>query len=588
MRKVAIVYHSGRGHTKVLAEAVAEGVLRVEGVSAQVLSVGEGMPWAELAAADAIVFGCPTYMGGVSAEMKAFMDRSSHKAWATRVWRDKLAAGFTNSSAMSGDKLNTLVQLAIFAAQHDMVWVGLGLMPGNNTSRGSDEDLNRLGSHLGAMAQSAADLGPEQAPPKSDRRTAAALGERVARAALRWNGAVEKPADEGARHPTTSHWVFPPEDRPALPSPLRRVNLRDLMARPGRFEHHLTVVGRVGCGQIEAVVASEPLYFAHQNFSDEYAMSLKTGDTQMEAVPFLTLLSDPETGQDVGRIKHRIGDLVAHPEGLLHWPGRLRPPYETFAFGPGMRRTGLSLVFCAATPTPAHPERPLFVSAGRQGATKSYGDSDVPFLLAGLHDEEARVLGRMGDTTLRLVVSPESLELPEGGYLLVLEASSETHFPGDLVYVPKGSDVPVEGLERGLVFTAEGAEPLAPPPVWSEVPRAPFAPFEDGPRGALPVHVGELSFSAGEGENVTVELGQGSAEVPRYWLTRFLFRVALHGYALGYVETYGGFYYDDRDGPRRLGLRGVGSVVVQERELAATFEALYRAIAPDDHVERIA
>lgn len=587
MRKVAIVYHSGHGHTKVLAEAVAEGVRRAPEVEAMILSVDEPVPWGELAAADAIVFGCPTYMGGVSAQMKAFMDASSHEAWATRVWRDKLAAGFTNSSAMSGDKLNTLVQLTIFAAQHDMVWVGLGLMPGNNTSRGSEEDLNRLGSHLGAMAQSAADLGPEEAPPRSDRRTAAALGERVARATLRWTGAATE-ASEGARHPTTSHWVFPPDERPALPAPLRRVNLRELMARPLRFEHHLTVVGSVGCGQIEAVVASEPLYFAHQNFSDEYAMSLRTGDTQMEAVPFLTLLSCPTTGEDVGRIKHRIGDVVVHPEGLLHWPGRLRPPYETFTFGPGMRRTGLSLVFCAAEPTAAHPERPLFVSEGREGATKSYGDAEVPFLLAGLHDEGPRVLGRMGDTTMRLVVRPESLELPLGGYVLVLEASSEGYFPGDLVYAPQGSVVPVEGLARALVFTAEGVAPLPPPAVWDEVPRAPFPPFEDGPRGALPIEIGGMRLSAGVGDDVTVELGGQRAEVPRYWLARFVFRVALHGYALGYVETYGGFFYDDRDGQRRLGLRGAGSVAIGERELAATFERLYRAVAADGHVERIA
>jgi multimeric flavodoxin WrbA len=113
------------------------------------------------------------------------MDASS-KAWFTQDWKDKLAAGFTNSASQNGDKLNTLQQLAVFAAQHSMVWVGLGLLPGNNSSKGSTDDLNRLGSFLGAMAQSNSDQGPEQGPTAADLRTAEHLGRRVAETALRW------------------------------------------------------------------------------------------------------------------------------------------------------------------------------------------------------------------------------------------------------------------------------------------------------------------------------------------------------------------------------------------------------------------
>jgi len=79
-----------------------------------------------------------------------------------------------------GDKLNTLVQLAVFAAQHGMIWVGQDLLPGNNNSKGSVNDLNRLGSFLGAMAQANADEGADVAPIQSDLLTAEHLGERVA------------------------------------------------------------------------------------------------------------------------------------------------------------------------------------------------------------------------------------------------------------------------------------------------------------------------------------------------------------------------------------------------------------------------
>ena len=196
MSKIAIVYHSGYGHTQRQAEAVADGALGVGAEAvlyrADDLLNPEQGPWADLAQADAIVFGSPTYMGSVSGVFKTFMDASS-KVWAAGAWKDKLAAAFTNSASQSGDKLATLQALAIFGAQHGMMWTPLGLPAGNNSSTGSTADLNRLGSFLGAMAQSNADEGPDKGPIASDLATARALGERVAKAAARWtSGALAK------------------------------------------------------------------------------------------------------------------------------------------------------------------------------------------------------------------------------------------------------------------------------------------------------------------------------------------------------------------------------------------------------------
>lgn len=182
--KIAVVYHSGYGHTKVQAEAVARGAAAVAGAEAVLVPVEQAEARAEeLNTADAIVFGAPTYMGSLSAQFKAFMDWSS-KIWAADGWKDKLAAGFTNSASQSGDKLNSLVQLAVFAAQHGMIWVSVGLKAGNNSSQGSPDDLNRLGSFLGAMAQSNADEGPDKGPSRSDLATAEHLGRRVAERAV--------------------------------------------------------------------------------------------------------------------------------------------------------------------------------------------------------------------------------------------------------------------------------------------------------------------------------------------------------------------------------------------------------------------
>lgn len=184
--KVVVVYHSGYGHTKVQAEAVRREAAAIHGVETSLIDTGSyEQHWDTLDGADAIIFGAPTYMAGASAAFKAFLDATSSR-WGEQRWKDKLAAGFTNSAGYSGDKLNTLQQFSLFAMQHGMIWVGLGLLPGNHSSQGSAEDLNRLAGFLGAMAQSNADQPADIAPPLADRLTAEHLGARVALAALRW------------------------------------------------------------------------------------------------------------------------------------------------------------------------------------------------------------------------------------------------------------------------------------------------------------------------------------------------------------------------------------------------------------------
>lgn len=183
---VAVVYHSGYGHTQKQAEAVAAGAAAVAGTRAVLIPVAEAEARIdEINGADAIIFGAPTYLGSASAAFKGFMEYSS-SIWFGQGWRNKLAAGFTTSGSQSGDKLGTLTQLSIFAAQHGMIWVGLDLLPGNNTSKGSVNDLNRLGSWLGAMAQANGDEGPDVAPIDSDLATARHLGKRVAETAAQF------------------------------------------------------------------------------------------------------------------------------------------------------------------------------------------------------------------------------------------------------------------------------------------------------------------------------------------------------------------------------------------------------------------
>jgi multimeric flavodoxin WrbA len=170
------VYHSGYGHTQRMAQAVAEGA------GAQLLAIDAdgNLPeggWDALAAAQAIIMGSPTYMGGVSWQFKKFADASS-KAWFTQAWKDKLFAGFTNSASMNGDKGATLTYLFTLAMQHGGLWVSQGLMPSNARSA-QRNDLNYLGSYAGAMAQSPSDAGAADMA-VGDLDTARAFGRRVA------------------------------------------------------------------------------------------------------------------------------------------------------------------------------------------------------------------------------------------------------------------------------------------------------------------------------------------------------------------------------------------------------------------------
>ncbi|WJV45923.1 flavodoxin family protein [Streptomyces flavofungini] len=179
---VAIAYHSGYGHTAVVAEAVRAGAEEA-GATTHLIKVDEitEAQWELLDAADAIVFGSPTYMGTASGAFHVFAEASS-KRWFTRAWQDKLAAGFTNSASKSGDKLHTLQYFQTLAAQQGMNWVSLGLFPGWNSTEGSENDLNRLGFFAGAAAQTNSDEGPE-AVHKADIATAEHLGRRVTEAA---------------------------------------------------------------------------------------------------------------------------------------------------------------------------------------------------------------------------------------------------------------------------------------------------------------------------------------------------------------------------------------------------------------------
>ncbi|MCF7453794.1 flavodoxin family protein [Vibrio sp. A1-1] len=180
MSKIAIIYFSKTDVTGQLAQAIAAGVEqqgeceilshRIEG--SEIIEGRFVNPHLmdELAECDAIIFGSPTYMGGVAAQFKAFADASS-ESWYHQKWANKVAAGFTSGGALNGDQSCTLQYLQTFAYQHGMMWAGL-----DKISNSGEQNLNRYGVQGGIVAQG----GEDGQLHSSDVATAEYLGKRVA------------------------------------------------------------------------------------------------------------------------------------------------------------------------------------------------------------------------------------------------------------------------------------------------------------------------------------------------------------------------------------------------------------------------
>lgn len=183
MTKSVVLYFSGYGHTQKLAEAVHQGASSVPDHTSTLIAIDKDgnireEDWETLSLANAIIFGSPTYMGGPAWQFKKFADDSS-KAWFKEAWKNKIAAGFTNSASINGDKFSTLTYFFTLAMQHGMIWVGLGLMPSNKKAS-KRNDPNWLGGFSGALGQAPSDASPKEGAFHGDMETGSLLGQRVA------------------------------------------------------------------------------------------------------------------------------------------------------------------------------------------------------------------------------------------------------------------------------------------------------------------------------------------------------------------------------------------------------------------------
>ena len=179
MKKIAVVYHSGHGHTEHFAKEVVKGAAAVAATEVDLLQATTLTATPELLCQfDGLIWGSPTYLGGVSGPFKTFMDATGG-LWRQQKLKGKMAAAFTVSSLPSGDKQSTLLSLLVFSMQHGMIWSGNPVLPEQYQGLPEHEAANRLGSWTGAMGQ-ASHTAAAQDFSSGDLKTARLFGESFA------------------------------------------------------------------------------------------------------------------------------------------------------------------------------------------------------------------------------------------------------------------------------------------------------------------------------------------------------------------------------------------------------------------------
>ena len=145
--KVLIVYYSTYGHVHKMAEAIAEGVKKVNGAEVVMRRVPETLSdevlakmgaaeaqqafsnvpvctVEELASADAVIFGTPTRFGNMCGQMRQFLDATG-QLWAQGALVGKVGSVFTSSATQHGGQESTILSFHISLLHHGFVIVGL-------------------------------------------------------------------------------------------------------------------------------------------------------------------------------------------------------------------------------------------------------------------------------------------------------------------------------------------------------------------------------------------------------------------------------------------------------------------------------
>ncbi|HKJ02421.1 MAG TPA: NAD(P)H-dependent oxidoreductase, partial [Longimicrobiales bacterium] len=119
-QNVLVVYHSVTDHTRLMAEAVADGAREVRGADVRVLPV-DGVATDDLVWADALVLGGPVRSANVSAEVAGFLATLPFDGG----MKEKVGAAFSTGGGISAGE-----ELALVATLHAMLMYGMIVVGG--------------------------------------------------------------------------------------------------------------------------------------------------------------------------------------------------------------------------------------------------------------------------------------------------------------------------------------------------------------------------------------------------------------------------------------------------------------------------
>ncbi len=140
--EILVLYYSRNGATAKLANEVARGVARVDGMAARVRTVpvvspaneavdatvpDSGAPYVtvdDLEECAGLIMGSPTRFGNMASPLKYFIDTLSGQ-WLSGTLTGKPGAVFTSTGSLHGGQETTLMSMMLPLLHHGMIMVGL-------------------------------------------------------------------------------------------------------------------------------------------------------------------------------------------------------------------------------------------------------------------------------------------------------------------------------------------------------------------------------------------------------------------------------------------------------------------------------
>jgi NAD(P)H dehydrogenase (quinone) len=199
---IQVVFYSMYGHVYQMAEAVAAGVREVEGADVAIFQVQELVPEevleksgaqaarsvfahipvaepAQLAEADAIIFGTPTRFGNMAAQMRNFLDQTGG-LWMQDKLVGKVGSVFASTGTQHGGQETTITSFHTTLLHLGMIVVGVPysetrLMKMDEVTGGTPYGATTLADSDGSRQPSENELGIARFQGKHVARIAAKL-----------------------------------------------------------------------------------------------------------------------------------------------------------------------------------------------------------------------------------------------------------------------------------------------------------------------------------------------------------------------------------------------------------------------------